>query len=166
MLPSIEWLDKKLQEMDAQSDEARREELAGKIVNDLQAYSEEDWNSLAQKVEEEAPEWNLLLIPCLKKVICQEAFLQLAVLSQSEFEPVRKAASMAVINYEGFANGKYRHYKGNCYEVLGVGRNTENKDWMIVYRSIANPHHIWCRPANMWLEVVRDGETRFTRIEE
>ena len=167
MLPSIEWLDKKLREMDAASDSVQAEALQAKIINDLRAYSEEDWNDLAKTVEEkDDPEWNLLLIPCLQKVICQEAVLQLSVLSQSENETVRHAAADAIVAYEGFSNGKYRHYKGNCYEVLGVGRSTENKDWMVVYRGLSEPFRIWVRPASMWLEIVRDGVHRFEKIDE
>lgn len=166
MLPSIQWLDQKLQQMDACQDEASSCEIFDKIVNDIRAYSEEDWNSLARVSEEQDPKWNLLLIPCLQKVICQEAFLQLSVLSQSEFPDVRKKAADAIVGYAGFANGKYRHYKGNAYEVIGVGRSTENKDWMVVYRALEEPYCIWVRPASMWLEIVRDGVHRFEPIDE
>ncbi|MBO4496488.1 MAG: DUF1653 domain-containing protein [Clostridiales bacterium] len=166
MLPSIEWLDKKLQELAGTSDPSARASIEAKIVTDLQAYSEADWNDLAKVVEEKEPEWNLLLIPCLKQVICQEAVLQLSVLSQAENDTVRHAAADAVVDYAGFSKGKYRHYKGNCYEVIGVGRSTENKDWMVVYQGLQPPYRIWVRPASMWLEIVGDGVHRFEKMKE
>lgn len=166
MLPSIEWLDKKLLEMDKASENWQKEETFKKIVTDMRAYSEQDWNNLAQTVEEKDPTWQLLLIPCLREVICQEAVLQLSVLSQSECDTVRHAAADAIVNYAGFSNGKYRHYKGNTYEVIGVGRNTENKDWMVVYRALKEPFRIWVRPASMWLEIVGTGVHRFEKIQD
>jgi len=164
MLPSIEWLDKKLSELSSTSDEEKKASIEKKIVTDLAAYGEADWNNLAEVVEEKDPEWNLLLISCLKQVICQEALLQLSVLSQAENDTVRHAAADAIVDYAGFSKGKYRHYKGNEYEVLGVGRSTENKDWMVVYRALNPPYRIWVRPASMWLEIVGTGVHRFERI--
>ena len=51
MLPSIEWLDKKISEL-ATATEPVRASIEAKIVTDLQAYSEADWNDLAKVVEE------------------------------------------------------------------------------------------------------------------
>lgn len=54
--------------------------------------------------------------------------------------------------------GKYRHFKGNCYEVIGVGRHSETMEKMVVYRALYGEHGLWVRPAAMWTEIVdRDG---------
>lgn len=54
--------------------------------------------------------------------------------------------------------GKYRHFKGNCYEVIGVGRHSETMEEMVVYRALYGEHGLWVRPAAMWTEIVdRDG---------
>ena len=54
--------------------------------------------------------------------------------------------------------GKYRHFKGNCYEVIGVGRHSETMEKMVVYRALYGEHSLWVRPAAMWTEIVdRDG---------
>ena len=63
--------------------------------------------------------------------------------------------------------GKYRHFKGNEYEVLYIARHSETMEDMVVYRALYGEHGVWVRPASMWNETVaRDGKTfrRFTRI--
>lgn len=64
--------------------------------------------------------------------------------------------------------GKYRHFKGNEYEVLYITRHSETLEEMVVYRALYGERGIWVRPASMWNEIVeRDGKTyrRFTKIE-
>ncbi len=64
--------------------------------------------------------------------------------------------------------GKYRHFKGNEYEVLYIAQHSETLEEMVVYRALYGERGIWVRPASMWNEIVeRDGKTyrRFTKIE-
>ena len=64
--------------------------------------------------------------------------------------------------------GKYRHFKGNEYEVLYIARHSETLEEMVIYRALYGERDIWVRPASMWNEIVeRDGKTyrRFTKIE-
>lgn len=54
--------------------------------------------------------------------------------------------------------GKYRHFKGNLYEVIGVARHSETQEEMVVYRALYGEHGLWVRPTAMWTETVdRDG---------
>ena len=65
--------------------------------------------------------------------------------------------------------GKYRHFKGNEYEVLHIAKNSENLEETVVYRALYGDKEVWVRPASMWNETVeRDGKIyqRFTYIEE
>jgi hypothetical protein len=65
--------------------------------------------------------------------------------------------------------GRYRHFKGNEYEVLYLAKHSETLEPMVVYRALYGEHGIWVRPAKMWNEAVeRDGQTytRFTYIGE
>lgn len=65
--------------------------------------------------------------------------------------------------------GKYRHFKGNEYEVIGIARHSETLEEMVVYRALYGEAGIWVRPAEMWNETVeRDGKAfqRFTYIDE
>ena len=63
--------------------------------------------------------------------------------------------------------GRYRHFKGNEYEVIGLARHSETQEEMGVYRALYGDFGLWVRPAQMWNETVeRDGKTfrRFTYI--
>ncbi|MEA4913302.1 MAG: DUF1653 domain-containing protein [Christensenella sp.] len=63
--------------------------------------------------------------------------------------------------------GRYRHFKGNEYEVLYLARHSETLEDMVVYRALYGEHGVWVRPAHMWNEIVdRDGkkQSRFTYI--
>ena len=63
--------------------------------------------------------------------------------------------------------GRYRHFKGNEYEVLTIARHSATMEPMVVYKALYGEGGVWVRPAYMWNETVtRDGVTyqRFTRI--
>ncbi len=65
--------------------------------------------------------------------------------------------------------GKYRHFKGNEYEVIHIAKHSETLENMVVYRALYGEGGVWVRPESMWDETVeRDGQTfkRFTYIEE
>ena len=56
--------------------------------------------------------------------------------------------------------GRYRHFKGNEYEVLFTARHSETGEDMVVYRALYGEFGLWVRPASMWNEeVTRDGVT-------
>lgn len=63
--------------------------------------------------------------------------------------------------------GRYRHYKGNDYQVVGMARHSETHEMMVVYRPLYGPQvqqggqaPLWVRPAAMFVEaVVIDGKT-------
>ena len=63
--------------------------------------------------------------------------------------------------------GRYRHFKGNEYEVIGIARHSETEELMVVYKALYGEGGLWTRPAAMWNESVeRDGNTymRFKKI--
>ena len=53
--------------------------------------------------------------------------------------------------------GRYRHLKGNEYEVIGISKHSETEEPMVVYRALYGDGGLWCRPASMWLEEVVRG---------
>lgn len=56
--------------------------------------------------------------------------------------------------------GRYRHYKGGEYEVLGVARHSETEEPLVVYRPLYGEGGLWVRPEAMFVEsVVVDGRT-------
>jgi hypothetical protein len=63
--------------------------------------------------------------------------------------------------------GRYRHYKGNEYEVIGIASHSETLELMVVYRKLYDDGGLWVRPAAMFAEdVIINGKTlpRFTRL--
>ena len=60
---------------------------------------------------------------------------------------------------------KYRHYKGNIYEIIAFAKHSETMEDMIIYKSIKT-NDVWARPYKMWSEVVDDkGTLRFTILD-
>ncbi|MDH3454377.1 MAG: DUF1653 domain-containing protein [Desulfuromonadales bacterium] len=62
--------------------------------------------------------------------------------------------------------GRYRHYKGQFYEVIDVARHSETEELLVVYRCLYGDHSLWVRPLEMFVEMVEvDGENvaRFAR---
>jgi len=65
--------------------------------------------------------------------------------------------------------GRYRHYKGNEYEVIGLARHSETEERMVVYRQLYGDRSLWVRPLDMFMEnVMVDGRNvpRFAWIGE
>ena len=61
--------------------------------------------------------------------------------------------------------GKYRHYKGIEYEVLGVANHSETLEKMVVYRALYGENEIWVRPLYMWDEEVEVNGKNVKRFE-
>ena len=64
--------------------------------------------------------------------------------------------------------GRYRHYKGNEYELIGAVRHSETLEPLALYRPLYGEGALWVRPYAMFFEtVVIDGvvQPRFARIE-
>jgi hypothetical protein len=64
-------------------------------------------------------------------------------------------------------SGRYRHFKGKDYTVLGVARHSETQEELVVYRQEYGERGLWVRPLRMFLETVNvDGREvpRFTYV--
>lgn len=80
-----------------------------------------------------------------------------------EYSDARKASRQPIVP------GRYRHYKGNLYEVVGTAHHSETLEDMVVYRALYGKGELWVRPAAMWNELItKDGKTfpRFAKIED
>jgi hypothetical protein len=63
--------------------------------------------------------------------------------------------------------GKYRHYKGNEYEVLGTATHSETDETLVVYRALYGARGLWVRPVGMFCDSVTvSGQSvpRFTFV--
>lgn len=66
------------------------------------------------------------------------------------------------------ALGRYRHFKGGLYEVIGVAKHSETLEEMVVYRALYGEKGLWVRPLAMFMEtVVHEGmeQPRFVKVD-
>jgi hypothetical protein len=66
-------------------------------------------------------------------------------------------------------SGRYRHFKGNDYTVIGIARHSETQEELVVYRQEYGDNGLWVRPLAMFVEAVevdRKIVARFERMEE
>lgn len=61
--------------------------------------------------------------------------------------------------------GRYRHYKGNDYEVIGIARHSETEEEMVVYRTLYGDYDLWVRPLAMFIETVEVGGESLPRFQ-
>lgn len=66
-----------------------------------------------------------------------------------------------VVTKPTLASGRYRHYKGQYYQVLHLARHSETEEWLVVYQPLYGDYGIWVRPLTMFVESVTllDGST-------
>ena len=62
--------------------------------------------------------------------------------------------------------GRYRHFKGNEYEVIDVATHTETLEEFVVYRALYGERKLWVRPKEMFFGLTDDGRKRFVYIGE
>lgn len=60
--------------------------------------------------------------------------------------------------------GRYRHYKGQDYEVLGSARHSETEEEFVVYRALYGERGLWVRPKAMFIEEVVVNGLRVPRF--
>ena len=60
--------------------------------------------------------------------------------------------------------GKYRHYKGKEYEVIGVAKHSETLEDLIVYRALHGDYDLWARPLEMFFEEVEVNGVKTPRF--
>ena len=65
--------------------------------------------------------------------------------------------------------GRYRHYKGNMYEVYMTAQHSETEEWMVVYKALYGTEGIWVRPYEMFVSKVEvNGQMteRFKKVND
>ena len=62
-------------------------------------------------------------------------------------------------------SGRYRHYKGKEYEVLGCATHSETEEELVVYRALYGDYGLWVRPKAMFVEEVSVEGQRRPRFE-
>ena len=74
------------------------------------------------------------------------------------------ALSRAMSAPQDVRPGRYRHFKGNEYQVLYTARHSETEELMVVYRALYGEGGIWVRPAAMWNEIIEREGAEFPRF--
>ncbi len=60
--------------------------------------------------------------------------------------------------------GRYRHYKGGEYELVGVARHSETLEPLVLYRPLYSESGLWVRPYAMFFEDVEVDGRRMHRF--
>ena len=66
---------------------------------------------------------------------------------------------------DAIRSGRYRHFKGNEYEVVDVALDSETQQPMVVYRALYGERGLWVRPLAMFLEEIERDGVRVRRFE-
>lgn len=64
--------------------------------------------------------------------------------------------------------GKYRHYKGKEYELIGIAKHSETLEELVVYKALYGNKQIWVRPREMFFEdIIFEGvkQPRFCKLD-
>lgn len=83
-------------------------------------------------------------------------------------EPEEKKEEIVIPPPQKLTLGKYRHFKGGEYEIIGFAKHSETLEDMVVYKALYDNGSLWVRPYNMFAEYIeRDGAVfpRFKKIE-
>tara|TARA_Y100000034_G_C6846911_1_gene383748 strand:- start:348 stop:569 length:222 start_codon:yes stop_codon:yes gene_type:complete len=61
--------------------------------------------------------------------------------------------------------GKYKHYKGKLYEVIGIAKHSETLEELVVYKALYESGALWARPKSMFLEKIKIDGKEVSRFE-
>ncbi len=75
-------------------------------------------------------------------------------MSPSSPAPFPPAASTAALAALGLRPGRYRHYKGKDYRVIGLAHHSETEEALVIYQLLYADFSLWVRPAKMFVETV------------
>jgi hypothetical protein len=102
---------------------------------------------------EQRQEFEVIVDLAIKKFLSQEGADE-GVAKPRELPPIRPIRL-----------GRYRHYKGKEYEVIGVARHSETLEEIVVYRALYGEHGLWVRPKVMFCEEVEVAGRKVPRFE-
>ena len=61
--------------------------------------------------------------------------------------------------------GRYRHYKGKEYHVIGCAQHSETEEILVVYQALYGDYGLWVRPLDMFVQEVETEGRRVPRFQ-
>ena len=83
----------------------------------------------------------------------------------NSFDKVNAGVDQVVKSSSRIQAGKYRHYKGGEYQVLGTATHSETEELLVVYRPLYGEQNLWVRPFDMFTEMVIIDDQPVARFE-
>ncbi|MDD4607219.1 MAG: DUF1653 domain-containing protein [Patescibacteria group bacterium] len=66
--------------------------------------------------------------------------------------------------------GKYKHYKGKQYEVIGLAKHSETLESLVIYKALYDSEKfgknaLWARPQSMFFDTIEINGQKIPRFE-
>ncbi len=100
-------------------------------------------------------------------LVVNDGSFKLDLSEETQTKSVESTSKAEEITNEDINIGRYRHFKGGVYDVIGFAKHSETGEKLVIYKSAENPDDVWARPYDMFAEIIdRDGQKikRFAKM--
>ncbi len=100
-------------------------------------------------------------------LVVNDGSFKLDLSEETQTKSVESTPKAEEITNEDINIGRYRHFKGGVYDVIGFAKHSETGEKLVIYKSAENPDDVWARPYDMFAEIIdRDGQKikRFAKM--
>lgn len=100
-------------------------------------------------------------------LVVNDGSFKLDLSEETQTKSVESTPKDEKISNEDINIGRYRHFKGGVYDVIGFAKHSETGEKLVIYKSAENPDDVWARPYDMFAEIIdRDGQKikRFAKM--
>ncbi len=100
-------------------------------------------------------------------LVVNDGSFKLDLSEETQTKSVESTPKAEEMTNEDINIGRYRHFKGGVYDVIGFAKHSETGEKLVIYKSAENPDDVWARPYDMFAEIIdRDGQKikRFAKM--
>ena len=100
-------------------------------------------------------------------LVVNDGNFKLDLSEETQTKSVESTPKAEEMTNEDINIGRYRHFKGGVYDVIGFAKHSETGEKLVIYKSAENPDDVWARPYDMFAEIIdRDGQKikRFAKM--